>query len=278
MINQIPDLPGLPLPLSGETRLFAIIGDPIAQVGSPGLFNPAFRRRGAKAVLVPIHVVPEDLASVLSAFRHLRNLDGIVVTVPHKIAVLELLDEVLPSGRRIGAVNAIRKTNDGRLIGDNFDGKGCVRALADSGRSVAGKSILIVGAGGAGRAVAHAIADERPARMRLFDVDAERLSQLVASVRDAHPDLVVEPGPAEPEGSEVVVNCTPLGMKPSDPFPVDPARINPTALVVDVILKPETSPLIEAATRRGCAVQRGIRMLEGQVDAICDFFAIGSPS
>jgi shikimate dehydrogenase len=273
MRDHLPDLPGLPLPLSGETRLFVIIGDPVAQVGSPGLFNPAFRRRGAKAVLAPVHVGPEDLEAVMSAFRRMRNLDGIVVTIPHKIAVMDLLDQVLPSARRIGAVNAIRKTSDGRLVGDNFDGKGCVRALADSGRTVAGKSILVVGAGGAGRAVAHAMADEGPGRMRLFDLDEGRLSPVVKSLREAHPGLNVEAGPAAPEGFDVVVNCTPLGMKPDDPYPVDPARIDPAALVVDVVLKPET-PLIAAAARRGCAVKRGVRMLEGQVDAICDFFGI----
>lgn len=275
MTDPIPDLPGLPLPLSGETRLFVIIGDPIAQVGSPGLFNPAFRRRGAKAVLVPAHVTPDDLPAAIEGFRRLRNLDGIVVTVPHKIAVMDLIDDVRPSGRRIGAVNAIRRLADGSLVGDNFDGKGCVRGLADDGRSVRGKSILIVGGGGAGRAVAHAMADEGPARLRLFDVDQDRLGQLVASLSKAHPDLAVDTGPPEPEGFDVVVNCTPLGMRPDDPYPIDPERIAPSTLVVDVILKPATSPLIEAAARRGCAVQRGIRMLEGQVEAICDFFEIG---
>src|SRR5512139_3945728 len=118
--NPIPDLPGLPLPLSGKTRLYAIIGDPIAQVGSPGLFNAAFRRRGAKAVLFPAHVAPQDLAAMISAFRAIRNFDGIIVTVPHKIAVMDLIDDVLPSGRRIGAVNTIRRAEDGRLVGDNF--------------------------------------------------------------------------------------------------------------------------------------------------------------
>ncbi len=278
MNQDLPDLPGLPLPIGGDTRLHVIIGDPIAQVGSPGLFNPAFRRRSARAVLVPMHVTPDHLAAAMAGLRRIGNLDGIVVTVPHKIAVMDLVDEIGPSGRRIGAVNAIRRTADGRLVGDNFDGKGCIRGLANDGRSVAGKSILITGAGGAGRAVAHAMADEGPARLRLFDLDEQRLAELAASVRQAHPDLLVETGPAEPEGFEVVVNCTPLGMKPGDPFPIDPARIAPGTLVVDVILKPATSPLIEAAAAKGCPVQRGIRMLEGQVDAICDFFGVGAAS
>jgi len=273
--NPIPDLPGLPLPLSGKTRLYAIIGDPIAQVGSPALFNAAFRRRGAKAVLFPMHVAPSDLATVVSGVRRIRNFDGIIVTVPHKIAVMDLIDDVLPSGRRIGAVNAIRRAEDGRFIGDNFDGKGCVRALRDDGRAVNGKSVLVIGGGGAGRAVAHAIADEKPQRMRVVELDEARLADLIASVHAAHPDLPIESGPVDPEGFDVIINCTPLGMKESDPYPVDPERIAPGTFVIDVILKPATSPLIQAAEARGCPVQRGIRMLEGQVDAICDFFGIG---
>jgi len=275
MTDAIPDVLGLPLPLSGETRLYAILGDPINQVGSPGLFNAAFRRRGAKAVLFPAHVSPQDLASVISAIRAIRNFDGIIITVPHKLAVMDLIDEVLPSGRRIGAVNAIRRAEDGRLVGDNFDGKGCVRALRDDGRTVTGKSVLIVGAGGAGRAVAHAVADEKPRRMRIVELDAPRLADLVESVRAAHPDLELETGEPDPEGFDAVVNCTPLGMKEGDPYPVNPERIAPGTFVIDVILKPATSPLIKAAEARGCPVQRGIRMLEGQVDAICDFFGIG---
>lgn len=275
-ISKSADLPGLPLPLSGETRLYAIIGDPISQVGSPGLFNAAFRRRNAKAVLFPAHVAPQDLAEVMSALRAIRNFDGIIVTVPHKMAVMELIDEVLPSSRRIGAVNAIRRTTDGRLVGDNFDGKGCVRALRDDGRTVAGRSVLVVGGGGAGRAVAHAIADEGPQRMRIVELDEARSADLVVSLRAAHPGLAVDTGAADPGGFDVVINCTPLGMKDGDPYPVDPGRIAPDTFVIDVILKPATSPLIKAAEARGCPVQRGIRMLEGQVDAICEFFEIGA--
>lgn len=276
--HDIPDIPGLPLPLSGETRLHVIVGDPITQAGSPRLFNQAFRRRGANAVLVPLHVTPEHLPQALAALRHFCNLDGIVVTVPHKISVMELIDEVQDSGRRIGAVNAIRRLPDGRLVGDNFDGKGCIRGLAQAGHGVRGKSVLIVGGGGAGRAVAHAMADEGPSRLRLFDIDPQRQAELVASLSRAQPGLAVEAGTADPEGFEVVVNCTPLGMRPSDPYPVDPARLSPSALVVDVILKPVVSPLLEAAAQRGCATQPGIRMLEGQVEAICDFFGVGMPA
>ena len=116
-------VPGLPLPLSGRTRVYAIVGDPIAQAGSPRLFNSAFRARSAEAVLVPLHVAPTDFPALVSTFRATKNFDGLVITVPHKLDAFALVDEAGEMARRIGAVNVIRK-HDGRIVGENFDGFG----------------------------------------------------------------------------------------------------------------------------------------------------------
>lgn len=272
----LPDLPGLPLPLSGATRLYAIVGDPIAQVGSPGLFNAAFRRRGVDAVLVPLHVAPDDLADLMRMFRTTRNFDGLIVTVPHKIAIAALIDEIGPMGRRIGAVNAIHK-RDGRLVGDNFDGIGFVRGLKAKFHRLSGRRVLVIGSGGAGRAVTHAVADERPARLRLFDVDPARAQTVVAEVKAAAPGLDADVGAPDPSGFDVVVNCTSVGMRPRDPFPVAVDRLTAGTLVVDIILKPAVTPLLVEADRRGCLTHAGAPMLEGQVDAVCDFFGLATP-
>jgi shikimate dehydrogenase len=271
-------VPGLPLPISGETRLYMIIGDPIAQVGSPGVFNAAFRRLETKAVLVPVHVASEGLDALLRGLRAIRNLDGIVVTVPHKIAVLPFLDHVEANGRRVGAVNAVRIERDGAWIGDNFDGVGCVRGLEKAGHRLAGRGALIVGAGGAGRAVAHAFADAGVTRMRICDLDAGRADDLAESLRGHHPSLRVEAGQPDPAGFDIVANCTPLGMRAEDPFPINPARIDAGALVVDAILKLPVSPLLEAAAARGSPTQAGRAMLEGQVEAVLGFFGFGAPA
>ena len=266
------EMAGLPLPLSGETRVYIIVGDPIAQVGSPLRFNTAFRRRNMIAVLIPAHVLSDGLLPLLSGLRHMRNLDGIVVTVPHKFAVLDLVDEVGVSARRIGAINAIRCQPDGTWLGDNFDGKGCLDALQADGRSVSQRKILLVGAGGAGSAVAHSMADGGACMIHISDLDDCRQRRLAESLIDAHPHLSVEVGSNDPSGFDVVVNCTPLGMRDGDPFPVDPDAIRRDALVVDVILKPHRSPFLKAAEARGCATQPGSRMLEGQIEAMLDFF------
>lgn len=273
---RLPDPAGLPLPLSGATRLYAIVGDPIAQVGSPGLFNAAFRRLGVEAVLVPLHVAPDDLGDLVRMFRRTRNFDGLIVTVPHKIAIAGLIDDIGPMGRRIGAVNAIRK-RDGRLAGDNFDGIGFVRGLQARGHALAGRRVLIVGAGGAGRAVAHAVLDEAPAHLRLFDVDPARAEAVAAELRRAAPRSEADAGAPDPAGFDVVINCTSVGMRPDDPFPVAVERLAAGTLVVDIILKPAVTPLLEEAGRRGCLTHAGAPMLEGQVDAICDFFGLPHP-
>lgn len=157
-MNQIPAAEGgLPLPINGDTRVYAIIGDPIGQVGSPRVFNTLFRERGVPAVLVPLHVSPDALEDAVRGFRAFANFDGIIVTVPHKVAVAGLVDRVGDAGKRIGAVNAIRREPDGTLLGDNFDGKGCVIGLQREGHSVSGKRTLI------GRAPA---VRARPWRMR----------------------------------------------------------------------------------------------------------------
>ncbi len=274
MTSATPQDGGLPLPIAGDTRVYTIIGDPIGQVGSPRVFNTLFREKGVRAVLVPLHVAPADLEAAMRGFRTFRNVDGVVVTVPHKMAAAAFCDRLGDAGARIGAVNAIRREPDGSYFGDNFDGKGCIIGLERAGHSVAGKRTLIVGAGGAGAAVAHAFADAGATPITIFDVDAARADVLAQSVAKGRPRVVAQTGAPDPTGYEVVVNCTPIGMKPGDPYPVDPEKLSPATLVVDVILKPRISPLLEAAAAKGCKTQPGHMMLEGQAEAVARFFNV----
>jgi shikimate dehydrogenase len=268
------EVPGLPLPLTGATRLVAIVGDPIDQAGSPALFNAAFRRHGIGAVLVPMLVAAKDIPALVASFRATRNWDGLVVTVPHKVAIAECLDELAPAARRVGAVNAIRKTGDGRLIGSNFDGAGFVRGLQTQGHALAGKAVLVIGAGGAGRAICHSIADEGPRFLTISDLDRARAEALAASVRAEHPGLVVRSGIADAREHDVVVNCSPPDPGSPHSLPVSLDGADELSLVVDIVLKPPWTPLLDAAKARGCATHSGIHMLEGQVDAVTEFFGL----
>jgi shikimate dehydrogenase len=259
--------------ITGETRLFVIVGHPVAQVKAPMAFNPLFRAAGRDAVMVPIDVAPDALATAVAGLKAISNLDGIVVTVPHKVPMAGLVDAVLPTGRMVGAINAARRERDGRWTGDMFDGRGSVHGLRAAGIDVKGRNVLLVGAGGAGSAVAFAYADAGVARLTICDVDAGKAARVVAGVRQSFPAVRAETGPPVPQvGHDTVVNATPLGMSAADPFPVDPAAIDPSLLVVDVIMKPDVTPLLQAARAKGCRIVPGRHMLDGQVAAVAAFF------
>lgn len=265
---------GLPLPLTGGTRLFAIVGDPIDQAGSPGLFNQAFRKYELPAVLVPIQVPASGLRELLSLFRQSGNWDGLVVTVPHKVAMCSLVDELGPAARRTGAINAIRKEADGRLVGDNFDGEGFTRGLAEQGHALRGRRVLMIGAGGAGRAIAHSVADAGVSAITLIDQEQQRAEQLAAAVRAENPKVTaraVRRGEERPDEHDVIVNCAPPA---TSGLPVDLSKLGEDALVVDIVLKPAWTPLLAEAASRGLQTHTGIHMLSGQVEAILAFFRL----
>jgi len=273
-VSNLPDRdpPGLPLPLTGRTSLFAILGDPIDQVGSPTLINTAFRRRGWPAVLVPLHVKAPDLAVALKGLRSMANLRGVMLTAPHKTRGLGFVDSIGPEARLVRSINAIHCGKDGRWHGENFDGLGCLQGLRTAGHEVEQKRVLVIGTGGAGRAVAAAVARAKPAELCLYDVDQERAGAVRQDLSAAFPDVSVTVGPPDPETFEIMINCTPVGMAGSCGSPVDPSRLAPGTLVVDLVIEPELTYLLQAAAARGCIVQPGLFTLAGQVDALCAFF------
>jgi shikimate dehydrogenase len=241
-------------------------------VRAPEFFNPFFHERGVDAFIVPLHVLPEDLAALVPNLRKLRNLHGLVLTIPHKEAMAQLCDELGPDGRLVGAVNAVRFAPDGRMIGDMFDGIGLVGAVAAEGFAIAGRRVLLVGAGGAGRAVAFAFARERPALLRVANRSAARAERLVAHVRAGVPGAPIEVGPPDPRGFELIVNATSLGLHEVDALPLDPDLLRPEIAVVDIIASPEVTPLRRAAADIGCRTMGGRPMVTHQLDAMLDFF------
>jgi shikimate dehydrogenase len=257
--------------ITGTTRLFGVIADPIDHVRACEVFNPRFRARGIDAVLVPLHVRPGDLAHALDGFRALANLGGVLVTIPHKEAILDLVDAVGPQAERVGAGNVIRRTDDGRLEAENFDGLGFVAGLEAAGHPPAGRNVLLVGAGGAGKAIAFALAEAGTRRLVVANRNAARARTLAAAVRGVFPAVETTAGAADPAGVDLVVNATSLGLKPDDPLPVDPAAAAPGTVIAEIIMKPERTPLVEAATARGLAVHLGRHMLDRQVPLLARF-------
>jgi len=249
--------------ITGTTRLYALVGDPVRTAKSPGLLNQVFIAQGADAVCVPFCVKADDLPSFVIGARTMRNLSGLLVTMPHKQRMVDFVDELDPTARQVQALNVIRCQDDGRWIGGMFDGVGCVLAMQWEGGHPANKSVLLVGAGGSGRAIAFAVASAGPQQLTIFDVDERRAHDLVDSV-SAVTGCKTSFGAPDPQGYEIVINATALGMRPGDPMPLNPDRLEPGAFVVDITTAPEPTPLCRAAQARGCRTQGGRAMHEGQ--------------
>ncbi|MBV2180052.1 shikimate dehydrogenase [Castellaniella sp. MT123] len=257
--------------INGNTRLFAIVADPIAQVRTPQVLNAYFEAHALDAVLVPVHVAPEGLAAVVEGFRRTRNMGGFIVTVPHKTAVAALCDALGPAAQATGSVNTVRREPDGRLVGDMFDGAGFVQGLRVQGHDPAGKRCLLLGAGGAAGAIAFSLVQAGAAQVVVANRTRAKAEAVVQRVRQAFPQADIQAGDADPQGYDVVVNATSLGMKPDDPLPLVIDRLQPRTLVAEIIMKPELTPLLAQAQARGCPVHFGRHMLDEQVQLMARF-------
>lgn len=255
--------------LNGETRLYYIVGDPIAQVKSPPGLTAILVARGANALVVPAHVAPADLDTFFAAARATRNVDGIVVTVPHKISALDFVDEATERAIFAGSTNVIRRGADGRWRGDNTDGQGYLDGIAAQGFDVAGKTALLVGAGGAGAAIAYEILARDAAHLKVHDIDIARRDRVIARLAERFPGRVGA-GDADPTGVDLVANATPLGMRVGDPLPVETGKLSARQFVADVVTKPEISPMLVEARRIGCATMPGAGMFEAQAQILVD--------
>ena len=249
--------------IKGTTRLYGLVGDPLTTAKSPELLNRLFIEQRTDAVCVPFRVEADDLSAFVTGARAMRNLSGVLVTMPHKQRMLAFVDELHPTARQVGALNVIRCHDDGRWIGAIFDGLGCVLGMQWEGNHPANKSVLLIGAGGAGRAIAFAVASAGARSLAIFDVDERRAGDLAKSVTTAT-GCSTRVGAPDPRGCEIVINATPLGMKPDDPMPVDPTGLEPGSIVVDIVNSPDPTPLCRAALARGCRTQSGRPMHEGQ--------------
>ena len=264
--------------ISGKTTLIAHLGYPTEAFKAPMIYNPWFDKQGIDAVVVPMGVKPEDYAATLPQVFRFSNIRGALVTMPHKVTTMRLVDEVTPTARVAGACNAILKRPDGTLLGDQFDGAGFVRGVERKGRLFKGTRVLVSGTGGVGSAIAASIAAAGAAELMLFDMSDASAQALAARLREHYPQMKVATGSKDPAGYDVVVNATPLGMKDSDPLPFDVDRIDATTFVGEVVMKTEYTPLLQAAKAKGCAVQVGTDMLFEMIPAYLEFFGFGTAS
>lgn len=262
--------------ISGKTTLIAHIGFPTEAFKAPLIYNPWFDAHGVDAVVVPMGVKPEDYPLALRSLFKLTNIRGALITMPHKVTTVALLDECSAAVEIAGSCNAILKRDDERLAGDMFDGVGFTRGLRHRNFVFAGARCLVVGSGGVGSAIAASLAHNGVASIALFDTEPASAQGLAERLRRHYPQLDVRVASNDPVGYDLVVNGTPLGMKASDPLPIDVARLSPETFVGEVVMKQEMTPLLQAAQQKGCRYQVGTDMLYEMIPAYLEFFGFGT--
>ena len=256
--------------INGETRLHVIIGDPIAQVKSPAALTPLLHARGHNGVVVPVHIAGEDVSAFLTNAQRIRNLDSILITVPHKLACFEQCHATSERARFLEAVNVMRRDAAAGWYGEMFDGLALVRAVRERGFDPQGRRALLVGAGGAGSAIALALLEAGVQALSIHDVDAARRDRLLARLAQRH-DATLTAGSPDPTGFDLIVNASPAGMRAQDPLPFLAERLHKEMFVSCVITSPVLSPLITAARAAGCATSTGAQMHAAQQDMLVDF-------
>ncbi len=262
--------------INGHTELIAHIGYPTHSFKAPMIYNPWFDKAGANVTVMPMACKPEDFPVFLKAVFRLSNIRGALITMPHKVTTIGLLDEVFPTAAIAGACNAVRLGPNGQLQGDMFDGEGFVRGVLRKGLKLKGASALVVGSGGVGSAIAASLAAAGVARLGVYDVNAASAHGLGGRLKKHYPALTVSTDSNDPAGYDLVVNGTPLGMNMGDAMPMDASRIASTTFVGEVVMKAETTAFLAAAKARGCKVQVGTDMLFEQIPAYLEFFGLPS--
>jgi shikimate dehydrogenase len=252
------------LKITGTTRVIGVIADPIDKIMSPQAHNPLFESDGIDVVMIPMHVAAADLEVAWAGLRAMRNLVGVGITAPHKITSVALCDELTETARFVGAINIARRDAGGRMVGGNFDGDGFVAGLRATGRDPRGMRVLLLGAGGAAHALGFALAHAGVRRLAIVNRSAAKAEALVQRVLQAVPDLDCGVSLPDPRGCDLVVNATSLGMADGDGAPLRVELLQPSTLVADLIMQPETL-LLREAVKRGCTVHPGRLMLDCQL-------------
>ena len=240
--------------ISGKTKVLGLLGFPVGHSLSPAMHNTAFEKLGLDCCYVTFSVKPEFLRDAVKSIKAL-NLAGVNVTVPHKERVIPFLDEVDKEASFIGAVNTIVNDN-GRHTGYNTHGRGFMRSLSEAKISVNKKNVLVIGAGGASRAIGYYLC-RNASKLFLYDIDKKKAGKLISDLNKIRGNVSFFS--SQLEDMDIIINATPLGLKKNDPLPVDVNLLNPKHVVCDLIYK--KTPLLGKASKKGCKTLNGLGML-----------------
>lgn len=260
--------------INGHTKFLTLLGDPIHSVKAPMIYNPYLREQHINTILLPIEVTSAEFSPVLKSLMLVKNFVGSLITMPHKVNAVDLVDELSTTAKIAGSCNAIKLANDGKVIGDMFDGEGFVRGIIRKGIQPAGKKALVVGSGGVGSAIAASLAAAKVAKLCLIDTRVEITQALATRLKAYYPQLEIAFKADTLADYDIIVNATPLGMKDNDPMPLNVTLLEPKHFVGEVVMKQEITPFLKAAQATGCQTQIGTDMLFEQIPAYLEFFNI----
>lgn len=256
--------------LNGRTRLYPLLGDPIIHARSPDWLSHHMAKRGMNMISLPMEVPEGSLEIVMAGLAATGNVDGLSLTMPHKIAGYRYCATVTETSRMLGVVAAIRRNRDGSWHGHTTDGEAFVKAQLDNGARIEGSRVLVIGAGGAGSAIVISMLEAGAREVVVHDLDDKRVRKLLDLLKDKAGDRL-RAGSNDPTGFDQVSNATPMGMAEGDPLPLDPAKLDASTFVGDVVAGHGETPLIRAARAAGCRTADGDAMVVAVLDVMCDF-------
>lgn len=260
--------------VTGSTQLYIIVGHPISQVKSPEIFNEWFGEKGIDAVMIPLDITPDGLASFVKMFRASDNIHGVIVTIPYKSPITQYIDRPSPQVSALGAANVLRRTPEREIEGDMVDGKGFIRALWKKKISIKAKHLFIIGCGGAGSAIAWAALEAGAAKVSLLNRNHEKAKDLRGRLVPHFPGQDIEVVSVPPARFDIVLNATPLGMRATDPLPMPIQQIPAGAVVTDAVTAPPVTPFLKGARKNGHRIQSGREMVAGQAPLIAEYFGM----
>ena len=260
--------------VNGATKLLFIVGDPIAQVRSPLIYNPKILAAGRNCILVPLLVPQAEFEQTIQSVMRIGNLEGLIITFPFKERMMPFLQKISADAALIGAVNAVKKNEHGEWQGDIFDGIGMIRAVQALGQSAENRHVLLYGAGGAGKAIAAALCSNKVRRLTIIDRNESKAQALVETLARHYPEIALGSTNRQIEDYDMLVNATPVGMAEKDTYVQWSGTLHKGVTVVDIVPYPTTTPLLALAQQCGCPHTNGQAMIQGQSDAVLEYFDI----
>lgn len=261
----------------GTTKIYGCLADPIDHVKAPTIFTSIFNRKNIDAVMVPIHVSKYNLIDVINSLKLIKNFHGMTITIPHKAEIVSICDFLEPDANRTKVVNWIKFDKNRKLIGDNFDGKGFVRGFLEQNNLLENKSICLFGTGGAGIAIAYALANENIKNLKLINRNINKAINLKNNINKIYPNLYIEVLPIfdyELDGCDVVINATSLGLEKNDQLPFDVNKTRVDCIIAEIIMNPSETQLLKQSKLIGRTVHYGKHMIESQIELAGNFLNI----